>query len=57
VFAGSHSHPEFCCLVCHFRSFGDDLLDGIRVDDLLIVVQEIGSRGEVVTLVAVIMTE
>ncbi len=47
AFAGSQRHPEVRCPVYYLSSFGDSLVSSIRENNLLLAMQQLGSRGEV----------
>ena len=46
--AGPHRHPKLHSGASHFRSITDALVAGIALNHLLIAMQQLASRGDVV---------
>jgi hypothetical protein len=46
-FAGPHRYTKFRCLAGHLRHFGDALVANVTVNHLLITMQQLSCRGEV----------
>jgi hypothetical protein len=54
---GANRNPEFSCIASHFMPFCVALVTRIGIDNLLITMQKISSRGEIVHIGAITTTE